>query len=53
MLVYLLVLLAAGDEFYGSHGVIFWFIAGQVLANDHRLRRGSLERGRGSRIASA
>jgi putative inorganic carbon (hco3(-)) transporter len=40
MLVYLLVLLAAGDEFYGSHGVIFWFIAGQVLAYDF-VRRGS------------
>jgi hypothetical protein len=39
MLVYLLVLLYAGDEFYGSHGVILWFIAGQVLAYDHLLRR--------------
>jgi putative inorganic carbon (hco3(-)) transporter len=38
MLVFLLVLLTAGDEFYGSHGVIFWFIAGQVLAYDFRLR---------------
>jgi putative inorganic carbon (hco3(-)) transporter len=38
MLVYLLVLLTAGDEFYGSHGVIFWFIAGQVLAYDFRQR---------------
>jgi putative inorganic carbon (hco3(-)) transporter len=38
MLVYLLVLLYAGDEFYGSHGVILWFIAGQVLAYDYRLR---------------
>jgi hypothetical protein len=41
MLVYLLVLLWGGDEFYGSHGVILWFIAGQVLAYDHLLRRRS------------
>jgi O-antigen ligase len=41
MLVYLLVLLTAGDEFYGSHGVIFWFIAGQVLAYDFRRRAAS------------
>ena len=39
MLVLLLVQLTAGDEFYGSHGVVFWFLAGQVLAFDHRLRR--------------
>jgi len=39
MLVYLLVLLSAGDEFYGSHAVIFWFICGQVLAYDFRVRR--------------
>lgn len=51
MLVYLLVLLAAGDEFYGSHGVILWFIAGQVLAYDVR-RRDSHSPPRGSRIAS-
>ena len=38
MLVLLLVLLSAGDEFYGSHGVIFWFLGGQVLAYDHRRR---------------
>jgi putative inorganic carbon (hco3(-)) transporter len=38
MLVYLLVVLAGGDEFYGSHGVIFWFIGGAVLAYDYRRR---------------
>jgi hypothetical protein len=38
LFVYLLVTLAAGDEFYGSHGVILWFIAGQVLAYDFRRR---------------
>jgi hypothetical protein len=50
MLVYLLVLLAGGDEFYGSHGVIFWFIAGQVLAYDFR-RRDLPQPPRGSRVA--
>jgi putative inorganic carbon (hco3(-)) transporter len=39
MLVFMLVLLYAGDEFYGSHGVIFWFICGQVLAFDYWRRR--------------
>ena len=30
----------AGDELYGSHGVILWFIGGQVLAYDfYRQRR--------------
>jgi hypothetical protein len=38
LFVYLLVTLAAGDEFYGSHGVVLWFIAGQVLAYDFRRR---------------
>jgi hypothetical protein len=38
LVVYLLVTLAAGDEFYGSHGVVLWFIAGQVLAYDLRRR---------------
>jgi hypothetical protein len=51
MLVYLVVLLAAGDEFYGSHGVIFWFIAGQVLAYDFQ-RRASLRHPRASEIVS-
>ena len=32
------VLLVAGDAFYGSHGVILWFIGGQVLAYDYRRR---------------
>jgi putative inorganic carbon (HCO3(-)) transporter len=41
MLVYLLVVLAGGDEFYGSHGVIFWFIAGAVLAHEYRRHRAS------------
>jgi hypothetical protein len=51
MLVFLLVLLTAGDEFYGIHGVIFWLIAGQVLAYDFRRRaaaRGEPIRGRWS-----
>jgi putative inorganic carbon (hco3(-)) transporter len=39
MLVLMLVQLTAGDEFYGSHGVVLWFLAGQVLAFDHRLRQ--------------
>ena len=39
MLALLLVQLTAGDEFYGSHGVIFWFLAGQVLAFDHACAR--------------
>ena len=38
MLVSLLVVLWAGDAFYGTVGVIFWFVAGQVLANDYRRR---------------
>jgi hypothetical protein len=42
MLVFLLVQLYAGDSFYGSHGVIFWFIGGQVLAYDFRLRRAAM-----------
>jgi hypothetical protein len=52
MLIYLLVLLTAGDEFYGSHGVIFWFIAGQVLAYDFR-RREAFGHGPLSRSLSA
>ncbi|MEA2400316.1 MAG: putative inorganic carbon ((-)) transporter [Thermoleophilaceae bacterium] len=36
MVVYLLVLLPSGDAFYGSSGVILWFIAGQVLAFQFR-----------------
>jgi hypothetical protein len=33
-----MVLLTSGDAFYGSSGVILWFIAGQVLAYDYRRR---------------
>jgi putative inorganic carbon (hco3(-)) transporter len=53
MYVFLLVLLAAGDEFYGSHGVVLWFIVGQVLAYDFR-RRSQLEAAaRSARMASS
>ena len=38
MLVFLITLLAFGDVFYGSLGVILWFIGGQVLAYDWRRR---------------
>jgi O-antigen ligase len=38
MLVCILVLLYSGDALYGGLGVIFWFIAGQVLAYDLRPR---------------
>jgi O-antigen ligase len=38
MLIFMLVLLTAGDEFYGSLGLILWFISGQVLAFEHRQR---------------
>ena len=38
MLVYMFVWLYVGDGFYGVTGVILWFICGQVLANDYRLR---------------
>ena len=31
ILVYMLVQLSSGDSFYGSHGVILWFVCGQVL----------------------
>ena len=50
LFVYLLVTLAAGDEFYGSHGVILWFIAGQVMAYDFRRRTQAARR---AAIASA
>jgi len=39
MFVYLLVALASGDDFYGSLGVILWFIGGQALAFSMRQRR--------------
>ncbi|MDP9187985.1 MAG: O-antigen ligase family protein [Actinomycetota bacterium] len=38
MLIFLATLLAFGDLFYGSLGVILWFIGGQVLAYDWRRR---------------
>lgn len=38
MLVFLITLLAFGDVFYGTLGVILWFIGGQVLAYDWRRR---------------
>lgn len=41
LLVYLLVLATSGDEFYGVHGIILWFICGQVLAYDVRRRAGA------------
>ena len=36
MMVYLVVQLWAGDEFYGSHGVILWFLGGMALAYEYR-----------------
>jgi O-antigen ligase len=38
MFFYTLVMLGAGDEFYGIHGIIFWFIGGQVLGYEWRRR---------------
>lgn len=38
MFVLLLVSLVSGDDFYGSLGVIFWFIGGQALAFQHAQR---------------
>jgi hypothetical protein len=40
LLVFMFVQLYTGDAFYGVVGVIFWFIGGQVLAYDYRLRSG-------------
>ncbi len=53
LFVYLLVTLAAGDEFYGSHGVVLWFIAGQVMAYDFRRRAQAAQRVASCAIASA
>jgi O-antigen ligase len=39
LFVYTVVQLFAGDEFYGVHAVVFWFIGGQVLAHEFRRRR--------------
>jgi putative inorganic carbon (HCO3(-)) transporter len=38
MLVFLLISLTSGDQFYGSLGVIFWFLGGRALAFEHRQR---------------
>ncbi len=38
LIVFMLVLLTSGDSFYGSHGVILWFLGGQVLAYQYRSR---------------
>jgi putative inorganic carbon (hco3(-)) transporter len=38
MFVFLLVSLASGDQFYGSLGVIFWFLGGRALAFEHSQR---------------
>lgn len=38
MLVFVLLLLPSGDAFYGLSGVILWFIGGQALAHEFRLR---------------
>jgi hypothetical protein len=51
MLVFMGVVLYTGDSFYGSHGVVLWFIGGQVLANEYRLRRGQLRYGLRQQIA--
>ena len=52
ILVYLLVQLTSGDSFYGSHGVIIWFVCGQALG--YEFRRATPHGGvaRGARIAS-
>ena len=38
MLVFILLLLPSGDAFYGLSGVILWYIGGQALAHEFRLR---------------
>ena len=38
MLVFVLLLLPSGDAFYGLSGVILWYIGGQALAHEFRLR---------------
>jgi O-antigen ligase len=53
MFVYLLVTLASGDDFYGSIGVIFWFIGGQALGFDYRRKAASAAIGRQPRTADA
>jgi hypothetical protein len=39
MLVFWIVQLGSGDSFYGSHGVIIWFICGQVFSYEVFRRR--------------
>jgi O-antigen ligase len=41
---YTIVELFAGDEFYGVHAVVFWFIGGQVLGYQLRRRAASAPR---------
>lgn len=39
LFIFLLVSLTSGDQFYGSLGVIFWFIGGQALSFQYARRR--------------
>ena len=52
MLVFLMVQLVSGDSFYGVHGVILWFIAGQVLAYEYRTREAARQRHHHALVAS-
>jgi putative inorganic carbon (hco3(-)) transporter len=52
ILVYMLVQLTSGDSFYGSHGVIVWFVCGQALGYEFRRENLSRSPARGVRIAS-
>jgi hypothetical protein len=38
LLVFLIVQLTGGDELYGVTGIVFWLVAGHVLADEHRRR---------------
>ena len=38
ILVYVVFMLPSGDTFYGSSGIVLWFIAGQALAYEFRPR---------------
>jgi hypothetical protein len=38
MMVFIIALLPSGDAFYSLSGVILWFIGGQALAHEFRLR---------------
>jgi hypothetical protein len=44
MLAFMFVWLYVGDGFYGVTGVILWFICGQILGNDFRLRAQASQR---------